>query len=226
MADRRHYEVMFIIDPRLDDAAIQQAVDRYVGIVTSRGGEATKVDHWGRRKFSYEINHLNEGYYVVADLQAEPDCERAYAAAAATIAEAREALAGPVPRAAPVTRALLASNLDSSDNRRTRRRRFSSRCVWSLRRNGPSASECLIQSYEIGGDGRLTLSQQILGRVQVPLRLQHRKEVREPGFVLYIRQLQSRFVRAHSGVKPVTAILLRRVVDERILGFLKRGQHC
>jgi small subunit ribosomal protein S6 len=72
MADRRHYEVMFIIDPKLDDAAIQQAVDRYVGIVTSRGGEATKVDHWGRRKFAYEIDHLNEGYYVVADLQAEP----------------------------------------------------------------------------------------------------------------------------------------------------------
>ena len=72
MADRRRYEVMFIIDPRLDDTAIQQAVDRYVGIVTSRGGGATKVDHWGRRKFAYEINHLNEGYYVVADFQAEP----------------------------------------------------------------------------------------------------------------------------------------------------------
>ena len=72
MADRRRYEVMFIIDPRLDDTTIQQAVDRYIGIVTSRGGEATKVDHWGRRKFAYEINHLNEGYYVVADLLAEP----------------------------------------------------------------------------------------------------------------------------------------------------------
>jgi small subunit ribosomal protein S6 len=72
MADRRHYEVMFIIDPRLDDTQIQQAVDRYIGIVTERGGEATKVDHWGRRKFSYEIDHRNEGYYVVADLEAEP----------------------------------------------------------------------------------------------------------------------------------------------------------
>ena len=72
MADRRRYEVMFIIDPRLDDTTIQQAVDRYIGIVTSRGGEATKVDQWGRRKFAYEINHLNEGYYVVADLLAEP----------------------------------------------------------------------------------------------------------------------------------------------------------
>lgn len=72
MADRRHYEVMFIIDPRLEDAAIQQAIERYIGIVTERGGEATKVDTWGRRKMAFEIKHLNEGYYVVADVQAEP----------------------------------------------------------------------------------------------------------------------------------------------------------
>src|SRR5260370_7872545 len=75
----------------------------------------------------------------------------------------------------------------------TRRRRFSSRCVWSFRRNGPSTSECLIQSYEIGGDGRLTLSQQILGRVQVPLPLHPRKEVTAPASLLHIRQLQSPF---------------------------------
>ena len=73
MADRRHYEVMLILDPRLEDAALQQAVERYTGIVAERGGEATKVDHWGRRKLSYEIKHLHEGYYVVVDFQAEPD---------------------------------------------------------------------------------------------------------------------------------------------------------
>lgn len=72
MADRRRYEVMFILDPRLDDQQIQAAVDRYVGVVTERGGEATKVDHWGRRKMTFEIDHLTEGYYVVADLMAEP----------------------------------------------------------------------------------------------------------------------------------------------------------
>lgn len=72
MADRRHYQVMLIIDPKLDDASIQQAVDRYVGVVSERGGEATKVDHWGRRKLAFEIKHLTEGYYVVADFQAEP----------------------------------------------------------------------------------------------------------------------------------------------------------
>src|SRR5688572_20897090 len=72
MADRRQYEVMFIVDPRLDDAAIQQALDRYLAVLSERGGEVGKVDHWGRRKLSYEINHLNEGYYVLVSVEAEP----------------------------------------------------------------------------------------------------------------------------------------------------------
>jgi small subunit ribosomal protein S6 len=71
MADRRHYEVMLIVDPRLEDSSIQQAVDRYLGIVSDNGGEVTKVDQWGRRKFAYELNHLHEGYYVVAECDAE-----------------------------------------------------------------------------------------------------------------------------------------------------------
>lgn len=72
MADRRRYEVMLILDPRLEDAAIQTALDKYMSVVTERGGEVTKVDTWGRRKLTFEMNHLHEGYYVVADLQAEP----------------------------------------------------------------------------------------------------------------------------------------------------------
>jgi small subunit ribosomal protein S6 len=72
MADRRHYEVMFILDPKVEDAAVQQALDRYLAIVTERGGEITKLDHWGRRRFAFEMRHLNEGYYAVADVTAEP----------------------------------------------------------------------------------------------------------------------------------------------------------
>lgn len=72
MADRRRYEVLMIVDPRLDETSIQQSVDRYLKVVAERGGELTKVDHWGRRRLAYEMNHLNEGYYVLADVQAEP----------------------------------------------------------------------------------------------------------------------------------------------------------
>lgn len=71
MAEKRRYEVMLIVDPRLEDAAIQQAVDRTFAAVTQRGGEVQKLDHWGRRKFTFEIGHLREGYYVLADVQAD-----------------------------------------------------------------------------------------------------------------------------------------------------------
>ena len=72
MADRRQYEVMLIVDPRLEDSSIQQAVDRYLGVARDQGGEVGKVDHWGRRKFAFEMKHLHEGYYVVAEMNAEP----------------------------------------------------------------------------------------------------------------------------------------------------------
>ena len=73
MADRRRYELMLIVDPRLEEQAIQATVDRYLGVVTSRGGEVVKVDTWGRRKFAFEMKHLNEGFYVVADLDIDAD---------------------------------------------------------------------------------------------------------------------------------------------------------
>lgn len=73
MAEVRQYEVMFVLDPKLDESEIQQVVDRFVGVVTARGGEATKVDHWGRRRLAYEIDHKTEGYYVLADLKADGD---------------------------------------------------------------------------------------------------------------------------------------------------------
>jgi anthranilate synthase component 1 len=51
------------------------------------------------------FDHLKHTVTILAnaDLEAEPDVDRAYAAAAATIAEIREQLAGPVPRAEMVS---------------------------------------------------------------------------------------------------------------------------
>lgn len=72
MADKRRYELVLIVDPRLDEQAINATIDRFVGIITDGGGEALNVDHWGRRKLAYEISHLEDGYYVLADVVADP----------------------------------------------------------------------------------------------------------------------------------------------------------
>ena len=68
----RRYEVMLILDPSLEDKDVKAAVDRYLTTVTSRGGTVQNVDHWGKRRFAYEIRHINEGYYAVVQLDAEP----------------------------------------------------------------------------------------------------------------------------------------------------------
>ena len=66
----RHYEVMLILDPSLEDKDAKAAVDRFLTNVTSRGGN---IDHWGKRRFAYEIRHIEEGYYTVVDLEATPE---------------------------------------------------------------------------------------------------------------------------------------------------------
>ena len=69
----RSYEAMVIVDARLEEGDIQKAVERFVTVVGEVGGEAGTVDRWGNRRFAYEINHQNEGYYFVAPFKAPED---------------------------------------------------------------------------------------------------------------------------------------------------------
>ena len=66
----RDYEAMVIVDSSLEEGEIQKAVDRFTKIITDGGGELGNVDRWGTRRFAYEINHQNEGYYFVANFRA------------------------------------------------------------------------------------------------------------------------------------------------------------
>ncbi len=68
----RPYEVMVILDVRLDEDAIRATVDRATQLIKSRGATLGRVDHWGRRRFAYEIKHHNEGYYVLIETTADP----------------------------------------------------------------------------------------------------------------------------------------------------------
>jgi len=69
----RPYELVIIFDADLDDDAIRSIVDRTLEQIRSGDGEPGRVDHWGKRRFAYELKHRWEGYYVVAQAKAEPD---------------------------------------------------------------------------------------------------------------------------------------------------------
>ena len=68
----RHYEVMVILDPTLEERTIAPSLDAFLSVVKKDGGTIEKVDVWGRRRMAYEINKHAEGIYAVVDLQANP----------------------------------------------------------------------------------------------------------------------------------------------------------
>ncbi len=69
----RRYEMMIILDPSLEERTVQPSLDQFLKVVTTAGGSVDKVDVWGRRRLSYEIDKKSEGIYTVIDLVAEPD---------------------------------------------------------------------------------------------------------------------------------------------------------
>ncbi len=68
----RHYELMVILDPDLEERTISPSLDQFLGVIRQGGGSVEKVDVWGRRRLSFEIDKKVEGIYAVIDLQAEP----------------------------------------------------------------------------------------------------------------------------------------------------------
>ncbi|HEX6936721.1 MAG TPA: 30S ribosomal protein S6 [Actinomycetes bacterium] len=68
----RHYELMVILDPDVEERTVAPALDQFLSVVKTDGGSVEKVDIWGRRRMSFEINKKAEGIYAVVDLQAEP----------------------------------------------------------------------------------------------------------------------------------------------------------
>ena len=68
----RHYELMVILDPELEERTVAPALDQFLNVVRQGGGTVEKVDIWGRRRLAFEIAKKTEGIYAVVDLQAEP----------------------------------------------------------------------------------------------------------------------------------------------------------
>ena len=68
----REYEVMLILPAESDEQVVSTAIDRIAKVISTNGGEVGTIDRWGRRRFAFEIDHANEGYYVVANFTADP----------------------------------------------------------------------------------------------------------------------------------------------------------
>ena len=68
MAEKRTYEVIFIIDPDADDAEVMRLTEAVQKIITDQGGSITKTEMMGKRQLAYEISHKRDGIYVLLEV--------------------------------------------------------------------------------------------------------------------------------------------------------------
>jgi small subunit ribosomal protein S6 len=68
----RDYELMIVLDPSLDDAAVEAATQRITGLIEQRGGTVENVDPWGRRRLAYPVGKNRDATYILFRMNIEP----------------------------------------------------------------------------------------------------------------------------------------------------------
>ncbi len=68
----RDYELMVVLDPNLDEEAIEAMNSRIGTLVTQRGGTVENVDTWGRKRLAYPVGRFRDGFYILSRLQLPP----------------------------------------------------------------------------------------------------------------------------------------------------------
>ncbi|MDO4732727.1 MAG: 30S ribosomal protein S6 [Bacillota bacterium] len=69
----REYEVMYIIKPNFEDDKYAELIEKYNALIQNNGGEIISTEPWGKKRLSYEIEKLREGYYVLTRFNAGPE---------------------------------------------------------------------------------------------------------------------------------------------------------
>ena len=59
-----YYELTYIISPVLEDKQYPAVIQRINDLITSSGGAVDEVEEWGLRKFAYEMDKKQTGFYV------------------------------------------------------------------------------------------------------------------------------------------------------------------
>ncbi len=68
----RKYETLFVLRTNIEEAARTALIEKFTGIINN-DGEVTNVDEWGTKRLAYEIEKVNEGYYVLVDFKSSTE---------------------------------------------------------------------------------------------------------------------------------------------------------
>ncbi len=70
----RQYEVVYIFDSALEEAAINERLARFNALIQQPGIEPPQVNHWGKRTLAYPVKKHETGYYVVVQVRRRCHC--------------------------------------------------------------------------------------------------------------------------------------------------------
>jgi len=69
----REYELLYMIQPDLEEEKATQLQERVAEIITQQGGQIQEVKEWGKRRLAYEIDDHREAFYIEVHFQGTPE---------------------------------------------------------------------------------------------------------------------------------------------------------
>ena len=66
------YELLFFVNPTLEEEDRQATLTRIDTSIVSQGGVVDNVEEWGKKKLAFEVDRLTDGDYILIDFHAEP----------------------------------------------------------------------------------------------------------------------------------------------------------
>jgi small subunit ribosomal protein S6 len=67
------YETTIIFDPGLEEARVNEEVDRVSQSIAQAAGEVIEVQRWGKRKLAYNIRKRRDGTYIHIKHKSPPE---------------------------------------------------------------------------------------------------------------------------------------------------------
>lgn len=66
----RHYEIVFVVHPDQSEQ-VPGMIERYRGLVSSKGGRVHRLEDWGRRQLAYPIQKIHKAHYVLMNIECD-----------------------------------------------------------------------------------------------------------------------------------------------------------
>lgn len=67
------YELALVLNGKLEDEPRNEALEKVKALIERFEGKITKVDDWGKKRLSYEIQKMREGFYYFITFEAESE---------------------------------------------------------------------------------------------------------------------------------------------------------